>query len=227
MGGGEWLNAFPSPKTGTLLTNEEVRISVGLRLGAAIVTPHFCINCGASVTAKGHHGLSCSKSKGRFPRHERIKDLIARALRSSGLPCRIEPVGLLRSDHRRPDGETLIPWSRGKPLAFDVTCCDFFAPSRLHLPDGAALIAKEQEKERKYHELSLTHRVQAIAADSLGRWGPSSMAFLEDLCCRLRTNSCDPRAGSFLLQRLSIAICQGNRQSVSGTLPGTISQLDN
>ena len=120
----------------------------------------------------------------------------------------------------------MVPWSKGKPLAFDVTCSDFFAPSRVHLPDGAALIAKEQQKEAKYSELFLTHHVQAIAVDSLGRWGPSSLAFLQELSRRLRARTCDPRAGNFLFQRLSIAVCQGNRQSVCGTLPGTFPRFD-
>jgi len=32
-----------------------------------------------------------------------------------------EPHGLVRSDGKRPDGLTLVPWKGGKPLAWDVT----------------------------------------------------------------------------------------------------------
>ena len=38
----------------------------------------------------------------------------------------------LVSGWKRPDDATLIPWSRGKPLAWDVTIPDTFAKSHLH-----------------------------------------------------------------------------------------------
>ena len=86
---------------------------------------------GAAVTASGTHGLSCLKSRGRFPRHENLKEIIGRALRSAVLPTRLEPLVLCRgTDNRRPDGETLVPWQSGQPLAFDVTCivCNIVCP---------------------------------------------------------------------------------------------------
>jgi len=36
-------------------------------------------------------------------------------------------VGLLQQDGKRPDGTTILPWSRGKPLAWDVTVPDTYA----------------------------------------------------------------------------------------------------
>ena len=47
------------------------------------------------------------------------------------IPKEKEPVGL-SVNGKRPDGATLIPWSRGKPLAWDVTVPDTFAKSHLH-----------------------------------------------------------------------------------------------
>ena len=32
-----------------------------------------------------------------------------------------EPLGLSRSDEKRPDGLSLVPWEAGKPLTWDVT----------------------------------------------------------------------------------------------------------
>jgi len=32
-----------------------------------------------------------------------------------------EPAGLSRDDGKRPDGVTLLPWAKGKPMAWDVT----------------------------------------------------------------------------------------------------------
>jgi len=32
-----------------------------------------------------------------------------------------EPVSLMRDDNKRPNGTTILPWARGKPMASDVT----------------------------------------------------------------------------------------------------------
>jgi len=46
-----------------------------------------------------------------------------------------EPVGLFRTDGRRPDGLTLIPWQSGKSLCWDVTVTCPLAASYI---EGAA-----------------------------------------------------------------------------------------
>src|SRR6218665_2935563 len=47
-----------------------------------------------------------------------------------------EPPGLLRSDGKRPDGLTLIPWQAGRSLIWDATVIDTLAAS--YLPATAA-----------------------------------------------------------------------------------------
>src|SRR6218665_1132621 len=83
------------------LSDEALRVPVGLRLGANICEPHTCA-CGAFVSARGEHGLSCSLGFGRVARHSVINDLIHRALIKAGFPAVKEPQGLLRSDGKRP-----------------------------------------------------------------------------------------------------------------------------
>ena len=46
-----------------------------------------------------------------------------------------EPANLILQNGKRPDGSTLIPWSRGKPMAWDVTVPDTYAES--HIGDTA------------------------------------------------------------------------------------------
>ncbi|XP_055357534.1 uncharacterized protein LOC129602527 isoform X1 [Paramacrobiotus metropolitanus] len=65
---GAWLNALPAPSLHTFLRDDEVRIGVALRFGLHVVEEHNCVNC-ASRETNGHHGLSCSSSKGRWSRH--------------------------------------------------------------------------------------------------------------------------------------------------------------
>ena len=82
----------------------------------------------------GIHGLSCHFSKGRHSQHASLNDIIKRALDSAKVPCHLEPVGLYRSDGKRPDGASVVPWrGGGKVLVWDATCTDTLAPSHLTL----------------------------------------------------------------------------------------------
>ena len=93
------------------MSDEEVRISAGVRLGALLCQAHICV-CGTKVDARGIHVLSCRKNAGRQIRHNSINDIVWRAMRRAGIPSIKEPLGLLRYDGKRPDGVTMIPWSR-------------------------------------------------------------------------------------------------------------------
>ena len=62
----------------------------------------------------GLHGLSRKKSAPRQIRHAQLNDIIWRAVKRAQYPSVKEPVGLSRSDVKRPDGATLIPWTKGK-----------------------------------------------------------------------------------------------------------------
>ena len=153
---GAWLNAYLSKAIGLKLTDEQIRISLGLRLGVPLCEPHLC-SCGSEVRADGRHGLSCKRSSGRFPRHSMINDTIKRALTSAGLPSQLESVGLTRSDGKRADGVTLVPWFRGASLPWDATVVDALAPSiilRSSNHPGSIVIAAEERKTTKYQELT-------------------------------------------------------------------------
>jgi len=64
---------------------------------------------------------SYKRNPGRSQRHHFINDLAWRALSKAGFPSIKEPHGLLRSDNKRPDGLTLIPWRDGRCATWDVT----------------------------------------------------------------------------------------------------------
>ena len=101
----DWLYALPITACGLRLSDEAIRVAVGLRLGLNICKPHPC-PCGAMVTSRGTHGLSCKRSSGRSTRHQQINDVIRRALKRADVPSTKEPAGLLRGDGKRPDGLT-------------------------------------------------------------------------------------------------------------------------
>ena len=133
---GDWLHASPITAVGMRLNDEMVRISIATRLEARACELHTC-PCGKEVDARGLHGLSCRKSAAGHIRHAHLNDIIWRSVKRAQIPAVKEPVGLSRDDGKRPDGATLIPWARGKALAWDVTVADTFALS--HVGDTSIL----------------------------------------------------------------------------------------
>ncbi|XP_063629995.1 uncharacterized protein LOC134801393 [Cydia splendana] len=218
---GHWLNAYPSPNTGTHLDGNTLRVAVGLRLGVPICAPHKC-HCGSDVDQLGRHGLSCQRSAGRLSRHAALNDIIRRSLVTVNVPAILEPTGMARDDGKRPDGMSLIPWRMGRVLVWDATCVDTLAPSHLHgttKKAGAAAEAAESLKRRKYGGLDDNYKFIPFSVETLGPWGPGAQSLFTDLSKRLVEVSGDKRAGSFLAQRISVAIQRGNAASILGTMP--------
>ena len=88
---GAWLNAMPVSSLGLRLSNDELHIAVGLRLGAPLCQPHKCNFCSSEVDQLATHGLSCRHSQGRCPHHNAINDIILRSLAASNIPSHLEP----------------------------------------------------------------------------------------------------------------------------------------
>jgi hypothetical protein len=212
--GAEWINALPMKPCGLFMSNEELRINIGIRLGARISESYQCKNCSSTVDEKGTHGLSCRLAAGKQSRHHEANNIILRALTSTGHYPISEPTGLSRSDGKRADGMTRLPWKKGLPLIWDFTCVDTLAPSRVTNQITSAAEKAERQKEHKYQHLQDRYIFQPVAVETLGSWGPSSLIFLKDLGKYLNEKSDDPRAGYFLRQRLSVAVARGNAAAI-------------
>ena len=152
-GSGSWLQALPSNNLGLRLGNNELRIAVGLRIGAPLVRPHQCV-CGEEVESNGHHGLACRRSSVRHRRHALANDVLVRAVRSVEVHAELEPPRLLRGDGKRPDGASLDPWTGGRYLVWDFTCPDTLAPSHLRQSFLQAGSAATNAELPKYLELA-------------------------------------------------------------------------
>ncbi|KAI5632042.1 reverse transcriptase (RNA-dependent DNA polymerase) domain-containing protein [Phthorimaea operculella] len=220
---GAWLNALPSPHLGTYLDNNSLRIAVALRLGCKVCEPHLC-RCGTMIDDRSPHGLSCRLRAGRHPRHHARNDLIRRALMSVDVPCVLEPPGLSRADGKRPDGLTLIPWKRGRSLLWDATCACTFAATHLPRIMRTAGLAAEflaKQKTEKYAGLCQSYDFVPFAVETSGVWCAAARTFAMEIGQRLKACGRDPRAGSYLVQQISLTIQRGNAASVMGTFgPG-------
>src|SRR6218665_1146939 len=143
----------------------------------------------------------------------RKRSNIYRALSKAGYPTIKEPQGLLRSDGKRPDGITLIPWKAGKSLVWDAMVIDTLAPSYLTASaaqSGAAAAIAEDRKMQKYHAFLQDHVFIPQALETMGPINTAGLNFISDLGCHLTLATGEQRDTTYLFQRLSITMQRFN-----------------
>jgi len=129
------------------------------------------------------------------------------SLVSAGIPATKEPVGLLKSDGKRPDGLILVPWQSGKPLTWDVTVAHTLAASYVSstaCEAGAVAEMAATLKSSKYADLSYSHHFQRIAFKTLGSMNSSAVSFFRDLGHRISQVSGDSREAYYLFQHIAV-----------------------
>ena len=218
---GAWLTALPISQLGLRLDNESVRIAVALRLGIPICEPHRCVRCGAQVSKDGHHPLSCPRSISRHSRHSTMNDIISRALSAAHVQSRLEPVNLFRSDGKRPDGATLVPWEFGRILVWDATCPDTYAQSYRNLASqraGAVADQAEEKKLRKYQSIPRSYNFTPVAIETSGVFGEYARYLFNQLGRRIKRATGESKSHHFLLQRISIAVQVSNSAAIAGSM---------
>ena len=135
---------------------------------------------------------------------------------SAKVPSQLEPLGLLRSDGKRPDGITIILWSRGQLLVWDATCCDIFTASYIGaaVSEPGAAAKAEENKVSKYCHLDACYQFVPVAVETCGTFGPQVGEFFRELGRQVRRATLEPNAYQYLVQRISVAVRRGNAASV-------------
>ena len=120
-----------------------------------------------------------------------------------------EPVGLSRTDEKRLDGLSLVPWQVGKNLPRDVTVADTLANSYLTsnpITAGSATDFDTSRKEVKYIDMATTPTFVFLAFETLGPICSKVLVFLKELGRRLTLSTEDKHETVFLFQKLSVAV---------------------
>ena len=165
------------------------------------------------------NGLSCRWSEGHHHRHAAVNDIIHWALTAAYLPSRLEPTGLFRSDSKRPDGITLVPWR--------------LLPAQTHLlpPTYQGPPVRQVQWQPLLSEASMRSTWTSINATSshpwLSRWQvPLGQKPSRELGCCLKQANGETKSFSYLQQRLSVAVQRGNAATVMGCMGSTTSPFD-
>jgi hypothetical protein len=114
----------------------------------------------------------------------------------------------------------LIPWSRGKPLAWDVTVPDTFAASHVNRTSETSAAAAQtaaNNKKTKYRDILSTHLFVPVAIETGGAWCTEAIEFIQELGRRITETTGDPLETSHLFQRISICLQRGNALSFLGS----------
>jgi len=122
------------------------------------------------------------------------------------MPAVEEPVSLMRDDNKCPDGSTLLPWARGKPMAWDVTVPDRFTESHIGstaTKPGAAALKTAQNKTDKHAKLASTHIFNPFVVETAGKWHDMAIELTQEIGRRIITITEDTRETTFLSQHLS------------------------
>ena len=104
------------------------------------------------------------------------------------LPSMLEASGLYRTDGKRPDGVTMIPWEMSKQLVWDVTVVDALVPCRLNqgslcTPGTTAADAEARRSEKYRESIDNGYTSQPVAMEVQGSSGESSEIFRVSVKC--------------------------------------------
>ena len=146
-------------------------------------------------------------------------NVVRRSLEAAKIPAHLEPSDTYRSDGKRPDGTSIVPWKSGRVLVWDITCPDTLTPSYAALATreaGAVAAEMERRKREKYAHLD-PHFFVPIAVETLSVIGPEAGHFFRDLGRWIAVAISEPLSHQYLLQRVSVVILRGNAAAILGT----------
>jgi hypothetical protein len=169
------------------------------------------------------HGISCVKGIQRRQKHDEINRLTAAAFRRAQIPATIEPNGLFRSDGKRPDGITSIPFTSGKRVVWDVTCPDTFAPSNVDKAKAqVGRVAETAANNKKLKYADLLQRPEysfvPISIETSGVMCDSARTLISEIGKLEAKITGNAKASSWLEQRISMALQRGNARSMLASI---------
>jgi len=140
-----------------------------------------------------------------------IHDILRRSVKWAQIPATQGPANLILQNGKRPDGSTLIPYSRGKPMPCDVTVPDTYTKS--HIGDtateaGAAANQAAANKIADYDELADTHIFYRVVIETGVTWKTAEL--VQVIGRRATLIPDDPKESTFLFQQLSMDLQRGN-----------------
>ena len=149
--------------------------------------------------------------------------MVARCIALAGTPVTKQPTELFRTDGKRPDGITLVPWQSGKSMLGR----DGHMPSGRIIrhwvrPRGRCCSGTRRFSQRgKYASIGSEYLFAPIAVETLGPINTSACQLFANLEERSPWRQAGDDRGAFLFQRVSVVVQRYNAVLLHDTLPAT------
>ena len=204
---GAWLAAFPTKSLGLWIAPSEFQAATCTWLG---------------LLSREENRAMLKQGAAMHGRHHALRDVLFEAGRSANLRPRKEV--MVDSSGQRPADVYFPDWSRGRPLAIDVTVSHPSQSTTSLRARGEASASeraaerREAEKERRYKAKCGAKGVDFLAAAvcCFGGWLGDSEAVVGELADRIAysTGLAASVAKAQLWQQLSIALWRGNARLI-------------
>ena len=130
---GDWLNGVPSSALGLHLQDQEFRCCLRYWLGVPLHSTSYCFpECRSTADPFGDHQVGCGGNGDRIARHNAIRDVLFLAAQSAALAPTREAPSVVPNSQSRPADILLPTWSRGRPVALDITVISPLQQQTLH-----------------------------------------------------------------------------------------------
>lgn len=116
---------------------------------------------------------------------------------------------------------SLVPWARGRPLLWDYTCADTFAPFYVESTSRQVGFPSRQAERKKFtHYIDLSNQFIFIpvASETSAVIGKIGLDLIKKIGSKIANVTNEKRSTSYLIQRTSVAIQEGNAASILGTI---------
>ncbi|ESO08717.1 hypothetical protein HELRODRAFT_168628 [Helobdella robusta] len=136
------------------------------------------------------------------------------SIRKADIPAVKEPAGLLSESNFRPDGYTLVPWSQGCCLSWDVTFPHTLAERYINytaMKQGSAAVKAADFKNTKYKDLNDNTRVFVpICVETFGPVDKQTQLFFDNIATKIVEKSGDPNDKIYIKQNISLLLQKFN-----------------
>ena len=197
---------MPVSACGLRLSDEAIRIAVGLRLGLNLCEP-IAARVKLTLMRVDCTVFPANAAPAGSQENQQLNEIIWRALKRADIPATKEPAGAVRRDGKRPDGLTLVPWQGGCCLTWDATIIDTLTVSYVQIGSTAsagAANAAATRKHAKYDTSSATHIFVPVGVEIHGPFCHKGLKFVSEIGLRLSTIFDESRESNFLFQRISV-----------------------
>ena len=206
---GDWLNVLPSPAVGLHLHSKEFRLCLRYWLWLLLfAVSSACPQCMRPTDAFEDHQMGCGGNGDRVARHDALRNVIFTAAQSAALGPRKEAPALIVGTPSRPTDVFLPTWSRGRPVALDVTVTSPLQALTIQEASTAGHALEVATSRKLATHLSPCRAAGLdfipLAVETLGSWFIHAIGRQQDQ--RLGTSSGSRR----LFQRLTITLWRGN-----------------